>query len=179
MASCKLGYHTNGKPSKGDRKRKMSTCSFRLDSQLKERLQAIARRQGRTLSSLIDRVLRDFLSSQRENLPENAIKREKRRHPRKEIILPARWRLKQKENVVEYDVILRNISAGGAYTEYVNGQNIEISSYLQVSPLGLIVRMPGAQKPAALDCKVIRTHITRGSVGVGLSFTKVFDEDSL
>ena len=160
------------------RKRKTSMISFRIESQLKDKLLNIALRENRSLSSLIVGLLRSSLDSQGGNArPGGSMQEEKRRQPRKQILLPARWQIRQEENLMEHDVLLRNISVGGAYTEYMNGHNFQLLMSLQVSPLALAVRMPESKVPVVMDCEVSRIHITDICIGVGLHF--IADADDL
>ena len=158
------------------RKRMTSTVTFRLDYSLKQGLWGLAETQGRSLSSLIQQSLQDLLDSyERGSGPSRSAQKEKRQHPRKEILLPARWRTRERDKVLEHDVLLKNISVGGAYTEYMNGQNFQFIENFGVLPLALVVRMPNLQEPVVLDCEVKRIHATEGLVGVGLSFSKQFN----
>ena len=150
--------------------------SFRIESQLKDELLNISFRENRSLSSLIVGLLRSSLDSQGGNAKPRGIQEEKRRQPRKQILLPARWRIRQEEHVLEHDVLLRNISVGGAYTEYMNGQNFQLLMSLQVSPLALAVRMPESRLPIVMDCEVSRINITDTRIGVGLHFLNGFNE---
>ena len=78
------------------RKIMTSTVSFRLDFSLKEGLLGLAEKQGRSLSSLIQQSLQDLLDSyERGSGPVRLAQEEKRQHLRKEILLPARWRIRK------------------------------------------------------------------------------------
>ena len=153
------------------RKKMTSTVSFRLAHSLKEGLWALAEKQGRSLSSLIQQSLQDLLDSYKGGGgPVRLAQEEKRQHLRKEILLPARWRIRKGHKVLEHDVLLKNISVGGAYTEYMNGQGFQILEDLNVSPLEFVVRMPSSKVPLAINCEARRINIAGGSVGVGLRF---------
>ena len=153
-----------------DRTRKTSMISFRVENQIKKKLQDIALRKRRALSSVIVGILQNALASPRGNVALGGMAEERRRQPRKQVLLPARWRIKQKEDVLEHDVILRNIGVGGAYTEYISGQGFRLIRDLQDSALELFARIPGAQEPISVECKVSRIHITGDCIGVGLRF---------
>ena len=158
------------------RKRMTSTVSFRLDFSLKEGLLGLAEKQGRSLSSFIQQSLQDLLDSyKRGSGPVRLAQEEKRQHLRKEILLPARWRIRKGHKVLEHDVLLKNISVGGAYTEYMNGQGFQILEDLNVSPLEFVVRMPSSKVPLAINCEARRFNIAGGSVGVGLRFLGVLE----
>ena len=151
--------------------------SFRIESQLKNRLLDVALRENRSLSSLIVGLVRSSLDSRESNETSGGIQEEKRNQPRKEVLLPARWRIRQEEDVVEHDVLLRNISVGGAYTEYMNGQSLQLLQSLQVSSLELAVRMPESHEPVLMNCEVSRIHITDTCIGAGLRFINKSSEE--
>ena len=74
---------SQGKVS-GEQKKKASVCSFRIEQGVKERMQAVAGEKGRSLSSLIERILSNFLDSyEKGNLSSDAVKQERRNHTRR------------------------------------------------------------------------------------------------
>ena len=159
-----------GKDSRGKRI-KTCVCSFRIEQGVKARLQALAGKQGRSLSSLIERILNNFLeSSEKGNLPPDSVQRERRQHTRKDILIPGRWRVGNEDDFMEYDVLVKNISMGGAYTVYHNGFNFRILQELQAQPLRLFIKMPGARGPVELDCEARHFHITKDLTSVGIEF---------
>lgn len=169
---------SQGKGFDGQR-RKASTCSFRIEPNVKEKLQTIADKQGRSLSSLIELILNDFLDSyEKDNLYLGAIQQDRRKHVRKDILLPARWRIGKEDERFEYDVIVKNISTGGAYTVYSNGRSFQLVEELQTQPMRLFIKLPGFQGPVSLECKARRIHITESSTTVGIEFVNVLPEES-
>jgi len=168
-----------GKGSGGDRK-KACVCSFRIEQGVKERLQAVADQKGRSFSSLIERILNNFLESNEKGiLPYDAVKQERRHHIRKDILIPARWRVGNKDDFVEYDVLVKNISAGGAHTVYSNGYNFRMLDQLLAKPFILFIRLPGLWGPVEVDCEARRFHLTKSSISVGVEFVNALSEESL
>ena len=159
--------------------KKTAMCSIRLEPRLKEKLQATAKRKDLSLSSLIELVLREFLESQNSDASLEKIQEDRRQYPRKEVILPARWRFRRGQEMVERDVLIKNISAGGAYTEYMNGQIYRLFDNKQVSSLELAVRLPGFQKPVIFACETVRFHITSDYLGVGLRYSNMANKKSI
>lgn len=166
------------KPRVGGKPPKRNTvmCSLRIERQLKEGLQTIARRQGRSLSALISQILRDFLESRRADLPLKPIQEDKRRFPRKELVLPGRWRIQKGGKVQEYDVLVKNISADGAYTEHINGRRYSLFQDSQLPTLELVLRLPGTREPAVFACVPKHCHITEECLSMGLQFTGKMEE---
>ena len=167
-----------GQASRTSKDKKTAMCSFRVDRDFKQKLKAVAQNKGTSLSTLIEKVLENFIESQKAHLYSEVLRIDRRRHWRKEVLLPARWRLHKDRSSVEHDVLIRNISIGGAYTEYMNGEHYKIFANDRSLSLGLVARLPGSQEPVVLDCKPVRFHITRDSLGVGLRYTRMMDETS-
>jgi len=170
---------SQGKVS-GGQKKKASVCSFRIEQGVKERLQAVADQKGRSLSSLIERILDNFLGCyEKGNLPFDSAKQERRGHTRRDILIPARWRVGNKYDFVEYDVIVKNISRGGTCTVYSNGYSFRVLEQLQVQPFRLFIKLPGLWEPVELDCEARRFHITKSSTSVGIEFVNLLRENVL
>ena len=162
------------------RRRKASSCSFRLEPNVKERLQAVAKKQGRTLSSLIERTLNCFIDSyEKGNLDSYLVQQDRREHPRRDTLIPARWRIGNKDDFIEYDVIVKNISTSGAYTFYSNGCNFHLLEKLKAQPFSLYIKLPGVDKPVELDCEARRFYITKDSTSVGIEFVNTLKENNL
>ncbi len=170
---------TKRRTAKKRPKKKTSMCSFRVEPHLKEGLQTIAKQRARSLSSLIENVLQDFVESQQAELPRDAIEKDRRQYPRKEILLPARWRLRKGKDTLEHDVLIKNISAGGAYTEYLNGQIYKLFEKNHKTSLKLTARLPGSRESVALECEAVRFHLTRDCLGVGLRYTELADQKTV
>lgn len=158
--------------------RQTSMTSFRIERNVKQELQTIAKKQGRSLSSLITQVLESFLRTHEIDSP-SLTHEDRRLYPRKKIVLPARWRFLKKKRWVEHDVLIKDISAGGAYTEYINGQICHLFELDQVPSVELAVRLPGSQKPLALSCEPVRFHITRESLCVGMRYKGTIDDKNV
>ena len=179
LAKYESKSKSRGIRSKPVRRTKTSTITFRIDEQLKEWLKTNAARQGQTLTSLLVRVLQGFFESYESGLPIGGIQRERRNHVRRKVILPARWKFRRSKDQAEHDVLVRNICAGGAYTEYINGKNLSFLEDLRSSTFSLVVRMPGSQKALELESEVRRIQITEESVNVALRFIDTLNEESL
>jgi predicted DNA-binding protein len=170
---------SQGKVS-GGQKKKACVCSFRIEQVVKERLQAVADQKGRSLSSLIERILNNFLGSyEKGNSPFDSAKQERREHTRRDIFIPARWRVGNKYDFVEYDVLVENISRGGTCTVYSNGYSFRVLEQLQAQPFRLFIKLPGLWEPVELDCEARRFHITKASASVGIEFVNVLRENVL
>jgi predicted DNA-binding protein len=170
---------SQGKVS-GGQKKKACVCSFRIEQVVKERLQAVADQKGRSLSSLIERILNNFLGSyEKGNSPFDSAKQERREHTRRDIFIPARWRVGNKYDFVEYDVLVENISRGGTCTVYSNGYSFRVLEQLQAQPFRLFIKLPRLWEPVELDCEARRFHITKASTSVGIEFVNALRENAL
>ena len=179
MPRRRIAMPVTKRKSPGKRsQRQTSMTSFRIERGVKQELQTMAKKQGRSLSSLITQVLESFLRTYEIDSP-SSTHEDRRLHPRKKIVLPARWRFQKKKRWVEHDVLIKDISAGGAYTEYINGQIYHLFELNQVSSLELAVRLPGSQKPLALRCEPVRFHVTRESLCVGMRYKGTTDDQNV
>jgi len=162
----------------GEQKRKTSACSFRIDATLKEKLQTIADVQSRSLSSLLELILHSCIDLyEKGDLHLEVLRKDRRQYLRIEILLPGRWRVGVGKDMVEYDVIVKNLSSGGAWTVHYNGKDSQLVKELYVQPLRLFIKLPGSQQPVELDSKVKHIHINKDSTSVGLEFVRELAED--
>ena len=74
------------RPRRPDQGVKSAICTLKMDSQLKEKLQAAARKERRSLSFVIRRILENAFASSKEDSLLGEV-REKREHPRNELLL--------------------------------------------------------------------------------------------
>ena len=158
--------------------KRTSMVSLRIGQGLKREIRTMAKKQGRSLSSLIEHILQNWLEKQKGDLPHTA-QVDRRRFARKDVVLPARWRFQGGNRIVEHDVLIRNVSAGGVYTEYLNGRQYPLFEKNQAWSLELAVRLPGLEMPVALECVAVRFHVTEDCLGVGLRYTESADSKSL
>ena len=134
------------------------------------------------MSSLVARILQDAFDPPEgsvQSVQKLSMREDRRRYPRKKVTLPARWKIGEGKKVTDYDVLLKDISVGGAYTEYVNGQSLRVLEDLQMSPLAMVVRLPREQQQIILTCQTRHIHITEETVGVGLYFGEIIDSKTL
>jgi len=167
------------RPSEERSMKKTAMCSLRVEPHVKEGLQVIAKQRALSLSCLIEQVLQNFLESHKSKLSYEPIHKDRRQRPRKEVLIPARWRLRKGNDIVEHDVLVKNISASGAYTEYLNGQIYRLFQKDQIPSLELTVRLLGSRESLALDCEAVRLHLTRDCLGVGLRYTELADQKTV
>ena len=159
--------------------KKTAMCSLRVESHLKEKLRVAAKQKALSLSSFIEQVLRHFLESQDSAVALEETQRDRLQYSRKEVLLPGRWRLRKGKEAVEHDVLIKNISAGGAYTEYLNGHIYKLFEKGQAPSLELAVRLPGLHRPVVIECESVRFHLTKDCLGVGLRYTELTDQKSV
>jgi hypothetical protein len=88
---------------------------------MKRVLEDLAKAERRSLSSLVENILYEYLT-------ENQIeweRPERRGHERKVINMPARFRVRGKQIPEEHDVFVKDISQIGAYTLSTDVSGIE------------------------------------------------------
>ena len=155
--------------------RKDKIFSLRLSAGMREALGAAARRDRRSIASLLEKIIADFLAKEGVQWERNEGYQNRRYHPRKYVSLPARLIIRQaSETLDETEALIENMSLGGSYVTYDNGEKPPWR--LQAS-LRLIVRIPGMPGLMELECRAVRIIRDEQRVGVGLQYLGIGREN--
>lgn len=145
--------------------KKDSLICFRASKDLHESLALIARKDQRSVSSMIEMALTNYLK-ERKSFP--ADKKEKRQYPRKSITVPTI--INQVENGQIGIGSIREISLCGVSIlipkDFMN--NVQITS--QGSRFEIIFNLPAENKPIKLFCESKRVSDSDDNVHVGATF---------
>ncbi len=155
--------------------RKERIYSLRLTSGMRKALDFAASRDRRSVASLLEKIIADYLNREGISWEEDRTDQDRREHPRKDVSLPARLIIQKNPEVTEQtEALVENISRGGAYVTYTNGHS---SPWKLESEIHLIVRIPRSEAPLELACRAVRVIREEQKVGVGLQYRGLFDED--
>ena len=144
--------------------KKSITICFRTSEDLRKPLEKIARENRRSLSAIIEHALHDYLKL-RGNLAEGT---EKRRHPRKEVSLPAFISLTGSEG--PYPGIILDLSLGGVKLSVPSDSSIEIKEDGQKTHINILFTLPKEKTPVAMTCNPSRVERINGDIEVGATF---------
>ena len=148
--------------------------SLRLTVAMRNALGVAAKRERRSIGSLVEKVVADYLT--REGIPweEASSCHNRRRHPRIDVFLPARLRIEETpETAEETEALIENMSLGGFYVTYTNGHR---PPWKLQSSIRLIARIPGTPDPLDFLCRAVRVIHDREMVGIGLQHCGIPEE---
>ncbi len=146
--------------------RKEKIFSLRLTSGMRDALGKAARRDRRSIASLLEKVISDYLAKEGIKWEEAVSYLDRRQYPRTNVSLPARLTIQQTPEIFEEtEALIENMSLGGSYVTYTNGHR---SPWKLQSSIHLVVRIPGAAAPLELVGRAVRVLRDDQKVGVGL-----------
>ncbi len=150
--------------------------SMRMSRRVREALKKAARRERRTVASLLDKVISDYL--EREGfLPHNSTPEERRRFPRKQVTLPAITFLRTESEVKTFSSMVLDMSLGGVLFSYPKGSDIRLDSLGQLPRFVLAVQLPNGGHVLHLDCDTRRIAEVGDEIQVGATFSNLKDEE--
>ena len=140
--------------------KKLLTICFRTNSNLREALEEIGQKERRSLSTLIENVLYDYMDHMKTLNAGN----EKRRHPRKKVSLPAfitGGDVREKETGVIID-----LSFGGIKISVPKESTVET----WIAPLNILFALPTEKVPLTLRCLPSRIREVNEDTEVAATF---------
>ena len=91
--------------------------SLRMSKNMRDALKKAAKRESRTIASLLDKILKDFLQIEGLLLDSEG-RKEQRWFTRKQYFKPARIRISSATGAKEIPIVILNISLGGVLIGY-------------------------------------------------------------
>jgi hypothetical protein len=154
--------------------RKERIFSLRLTAGMRNALGMAAKRDRRSIASLLEKVIAEYLTSEGISWEEAPSYHDRRICPRKNVSLPARLTIQQTPDIYEeIEALVENMSMGGTYVTYTNGHR---SPWRLESSIHLTVRIPMSAATLELICRAVRVIRDEHKVGVGLQYLKTPDE---
>jgi hypothetical protein len=149
---------------------KDAVYSMRMNSKIREALRRAAKKERRTVASLLDKVITDFLQKEGFVLgPE--LGGERRRFPRKKITLPATTILGSGPKAETYPGVILDISRGGVLLTYAKGSEIKFTSKGELPHLRVCFHVPQSRKELCFDCVARHMRDTGQEIQVGANFS--------
>ncbi len=144
---------------------------MRLNRDMKEVLEDIAREERRSLSSLVENILGDYLTERHIEWE----RQERRGNSRKVVDIPARFQVLGHQVIEAHDVYLKDISRAGAYaisTDVAGIENILKNEGVHVNGK-IIIHIPRRTEALVLECQVTRIAMNRYLAGIGLEYKEI------
>ena len=149
--------------------------SLRMSKAIRDALKAAAKKESRSIASLLDRIIKDYLEQNGFISDSSAIK-EQRWFTRKEIFESANIFFKAKSQIQKKAIVILNISLGGVLIGYPRTAEIDLS--LKDKPSFELCFEPSDQsKPLCFECEAIRQVDSDYAVQVGAHFVNTNNED--
>jgi hypothetical protein len=149
---------------------KDTVYSMRMSSKLREALRRAAKKERRTVASLLDKIITDFL--QKEGfLSAPELGGERRRFVRKKITLPAKTILGTGTKKETSPGVILDLSRGGVLVTYVKGSEIKFTSKGELPRFRVCFHVPQARKELCFDCVARHMRDAGEAILVGASFS--------
>jgi len=145
--------------------KKPTTICFRTDEKLRGRLETAAREDRRTLSSLIEVILTDYLERDRGF----SDRMERRRYPRKQVTIPAYVEVSG-AGATRHGAVILDLSLGGMRVSVPKECVSKIYEKGKKSHFETSFTLPSENKPVRVVCKPERVVPSNGNVYVGARF---------
>jgi ribosomal protein S8 len=149
---------------------KDAVYSMRMNSKVREALRRAAKKERRTVASLLDKVITDFL--QKEGFVKGPeLGGERRRFPRKKITLPATTIVRSGAKAAIYPGVILDISRGGVLVTYAKGSEINFTSKGELPHFRVCFHVPQSRKQLCFDCVARHMRDTGEEIQVGAHFS--------
>ena len=151
--------------------------SFRMPTEIRQALEKIARKERRSLASLILKTITDYLEDRGVSWVREPAQ-ERRRHTRKRLVAPVKWRLPASEEV--HVSVIKDISAGGVFMETNTSTRLpEWNKDQELPDILVYLQHPMMSEPMEIKGKILRVNIHRDRIGVAVEFEDLSDTNRL
>ena len=149
--------------------RKDITICFRTNEEMRNALGKVAREERRSLSSVIELVLTDFLEKSGEFLKDG----ERRRFNRKKVALPAFIKGAEKQKRIHHAGVIVDISLGGLRISLPKECVSNIYTDTEKARFETSFVLPEENRSIKATCKPHRVVPQNGNIQVAASFVDV------
>ena len=146
--------------------KKDAVYSMRMSSRVREALKKAAQKERRTVASLLDKIIIDYLS-QEGHINLDA---ERRNFSRTRITLPAKSIVHEGSLKKSFPGVVLDLSMGGVLLTYPKGSDIPFSSIGKLPRFELCIEDPHSHEQLSLNCDTRHMRDTGNEIQVGASF---------
>jgi hypothetical protein len=147
-----------------------------MNSKVRDALKRAAKKEYRTVASLLDKIITDYLEKE-GFLVRPEFGDERRRFPRQKVALPAKTYVGTDSKASLFPGVVLDISKGGVLVAYAKGTNISFISKGELPHLKVCFSLPQARKEFRFDCKARHMREERHEIQVGASFISPMEKD--
>jgi len=149
--------------------------SLRMSKAIRDALKAAAKKESRSIASLLNRIIKDYLEKNGFISDSSSIK-EQRWFTRKEMFEPANIYLKAASEIQKKAIVILNISLGGVLIGYPKTSEIDLSVD-EMPKFELCLELTNLSKPLCFDCEANRRVDSDHAVQVGAHFVNTNEAD--
>ncbi len=149
--------------------KKDTIYSMRISRTTRDALKKTASRERRTVASLLDKIITDYLEKEGFSVREET-NEERRRFPRKKITLPGITVLKSNEMTDPLPGVILDLSMGGVLLTYPKGSDLNITSVGELPVFELRFLLPSVGEQINFDCHARRISDTGNEIQIGAVF---------
>ena len=150
--------------------KKDTIYSLRMNRKVREALQRASNKERRTVASLLDKIITDFLS-QEGYLSDVDFGAERRQFHRKKLTMPTETILKEGDDQKSVAGVVLDLSMGGALITYPKSSDVRFSSVGKLPDFGLNLKVPGKEDVLQFDCNTRHMRDTGDEIHIGASFS--------
>ena len=150
--------------------------TMRMSSRVRDSLKLAARKERRTVASLLDKIISDYLETA-GFLKDSTVGEEKRKFSRKKVPLPAKTLLRQGSEVMALASVILDISPGGVLVTHPKPAQIRFSSIGELPQFEINFDPPSAGRKMCLKCDGRHIRDTGNEIQIGAAFTDPSEED--
>lgn len=146
--------------------KKDAVYSMRMSSRVREALKKAALKERRTVASLLDKIIIEYLSQEGHiNLDE-----ERRNYRRTRITLPAKSIVSEGSRKKAFPGVVLDLSRGGVLLTYPKGSDMPFSSVGKLPRFELCIEDPHSHDQLSMKCDTRHMRDTGKEIQVGASF---------
>lgn len=144
--------------------------SMRMNRQVRDALKKVARKKHRTVASLLDKIISDYLEKE-GYIDLHGIREERRRHARKKITLPGKLYLQTDTQLQDFPSVILDLSAGGVLLTYPKGSSgVRVNSIEELPAFQLSFELPNTRESLSFNCSARHISVNGEEIKVGATF---------
>jgi hypothetical protein len=140
--------------------------SIRMSILVREALKRAAKKERRTVASLLDKIILDYLEEQRYLLPHETGS-DRRGYQRSKITLPATTTVELEGHKDRFPCVITDIAMGGVFVTYPKGSKIKEVFLRELDHFDLAFRLPQTGEELSFHCDARRMVEVDGEIQVG------------
>lgn len=146
--------------------------SIRMRSNVRDSLRRAAKLERRTVASLLDKIILDYLEKEGYLQPSHQ-SLERRGTPRKQLTIPATLTVQNQEKKKSFPGIILNVSSGGILVTYPKGMDIQFNAAGSLPEFEISFQLPEQKIPIQFQCNARRMTEIGDQIQIGAIFEEI------